>query len=314
MPSLPHLVTVILLCLEFCSANPPSPTGPPGPPGPSSGGGPNIDCGFSYPPGPCSPTKDNSPGCNAALVQSKSVTGTLECGDRRSTITTGPSDDDGGQLPTISALDVLINATEISACQKNNCKLGNVLKGFDQSKSQQPGALAQYLCGKLSDEDICCASSCLGTQGSPPGERSLKGVCQTSTLLNFENNAFICNNANNNNGNSGGNSNGQGGQNGDGNGDSGSSGSSGSNGSSEEGSSSSPSSATSKASTPSTGTSTTQVSTTPSVAAQTPVSSPTTGSSPSPSPTPNSGAHSYTSIFASGAMALGILFVFLNVR
>lgn len=170
-----------LLTLNLCFAYlpgqtlgpPPSPTGPPSGPNP-----PGYDCNFD-PPSGCGPNT-TTPAYNACQVRDYSVTEFIQCANETSTST----DNDGNSEPFNNVLGVLVSAVKIPQC--NKCKTGPFANY--QAMDDKSENLANYLCGKLDNNDICCLSTCLGATKQ---EHGLAGICNNNNVNLFDNDV-IC--------------------------------------------------------------------------------------------------------------------------
>ena len=175
MPSstfvLPTIIS-FLLTLNLCSADLPGASGPslPNPPG--------YSCAFE-PPSGCGPDA-TSPAYNDCLVRDSSVTEFIQCANETSTI----GDDDDQK--SLNALNVLVSAIKIPAC--NKCKARTTFTDY-QSLKEKSVKLANYLCGKVDDSDICCLSNCIGARQP---EHTIKGICKNDDINLFDNDGIDC--------------------------------------------------------------------------------------------------------------------------
>ena len=267
-----------LLTLNLCFAYlpgqtlgpPPSPSGPPSAPNLS-----RYNCKFD-PPSGCGPDT-TTPTYNECQIRDYSVTEFIQCAGETSTST----DNDGTSEPFNNVLGVLVSAVKIPKC--NKCKTGPFANY--QAMDDKSEKLANYLCGKLNNTDICCLSTCLGATEQ---EHSLAGNCNNNNV-NLFNNDVICD------GSSGG---------GDGDGDS----SSGSGDQAAASSSSTVTDAPEPTVTPSPSSPTSS-----SIAAQMtlPTQTTTSAQTATSSPAGTSGSSAGSSIGAANVMALGLLVVVL---
>ena len=168
---LPTIVS-FLLTLRICSAD------LPGPSGPSSPNPPGYHCAFE-PPSGCGPDA-TSPAYNDCLVRDSSVSEFIQCANETSTI----GDDDDQK--SLNALNVLVSAIKIPAC--NKCKARAAFTDY-QSLKEKSVKLANYLCGKVDDSDICCLSNCIGARQP---EHTLKGICKNDNVNLWDNDQIDC--------------------------------------------------------------------------------------------------------------------------
>ncbi|KAM0800500.1 hypothetical protein BDR22DRAFT_852064 [Usnea florida] len=269
-------VISFLLTLNLCFANspgamgpPPSPSGPPPSPSGPSNGPLGYECNFAPPSSVCS-LNTNSPTYNQCQISGYSVTEFIQCANETSTLT----DNNGHSEAFNNVLGVLVSAVKIPACNRCNSSAFASYQAMGD-KSQK---LANYLCGKLDNHDICCLSMCLDI--TQP-EHSLAGICKNDNV-NLWGNDVICD---------------------------------GSSDSSNNQAAASSSSTVANAPTP-TVTPSPSPPTSSSIAAQTtaPTQSTTTTSAQTPtsSPAGTSGSSAGSSISAVNVMALGVLVVFLT--
>ena len=186
---------------------------------------------------------------------------------------------------------MLVSAVKIPKC--NKCKTSPFANY--QAMGDKSEKLANYLCGKLDNNDICCLSACLGATKQ---EHGLAGICNNNDVNLFDNDV-ICD------GSSGG---GGGGGGGAGNGD-GDDSSDGSNDQAAASSSSTVANAPEPTSTPSPSPPTSS-----SIVAQTtsPTQTTTSAQTATSSPAGTSGSSAGSSIRAANVMALGVLVVLLT--
>ena len=282
-----------LLTLNLCFAYlpgqtggpPPSPTGPPSGPNP-----PGYDCNFE-PPSGCGPDT-TTPAYNECQIRDYSVTEFIQCAGETSTQT----DNDGNSEAFNNVLGVLVSAVKIPKC--NKCRISPFANY--QAMGDKSEKLANYLCGKLDNNDICCLSACLGATKQ---EHGLAGICNNNDVNLFDNDV-ICD----------GSSGGGGGGGGAGDGDDSSDGSN---------NQAAASSSSTVANTPKpTSTSTPSPSPSPSpspptsssIVAQTtsPIQTTTSAQTATSSPAGTSGSSAGSSIRAANVIALGILAVLLT--
>ena len=273
-----------LLTLNLCFTYPPGHTaGPaPSPSGPPSGpNSPGYGCNF-VPPSGYGPDP-TTPAYNERQIRDYSVTEFIQYAGETSPST----DNNDNSEPFNTVLGILVSAVKIPNC--NKCKTGPFANY--QAMDDKSEKLANYLCGKLDNNDICCLSTCLGTLQP---EHGLAGICNNNNVNLFDNDV-ICN----------GSSGGGGGGSGDGDGD-------GSSDGSDDQAAASSSSTVTDAPEP-TVTPSPSSPTSSSIAAQTtlPTQTTTSAQTATSSPAGTSGSSAGPSIGAANVMALGLLVVVL---
>ena len=114
-------------------------------------------------------------------MRDSSVSEFIQCANETSTI--GSDDDDSKPL---NALNVLVTAIKIPAC--NKCIARAPFTDY-QSVKDKSVKLANYLCGKVDDGDICCLSNCLGARQP---EHNLNGICKNGNVNLWDNDPNYC--------------------------------------------------------------------------------------------------------------------------
>ena len=181
--------TIISLLLALYLRSVDGQGGPPAPSGPSGPSGPNGPSGWSckfQPPSGCGPSGPDgtptSPAYNACQMRDHSVSEFIQCAEQDSTIST--TEDNSKPF---NPLDVLVSAIKIPDCRK--CRIGTTFS--DYSNSDRGVTLTRYLCGKISNGDLCCLNDCLSARDQ---EHGLKGVCKSPNVNLWENPTINCDN------------------------------------------------------------------------------------------------------------------------
>ena len=180
LSSIYPLSTILYVLVTFagCRAASPSSRGSSfesGPSHPNTSGwncqfSPSTDCHFDT----------TIPADSACLVRDYSVSEFIQCANQKPTI-----NNDSQEMP-LDAASVLMMAVSIPSCKR--CNIGTRLSDYS-SRPDQSVRLVNYLCGKLSDSDICCLGLCIGTKLS---EHSLKGICKNNDVNLIDNEILTC--------------------------------------------------------------------------------------------------------------------------